>query len=46
MPGPRTREAIGVSKRTDLLLAIADDELSAGKCDALTQRTFRRGDLT
>jgi hypothetical protein len=34
-----------MSDRTDLLLSIADDELGAGKCDALTRRTFQRGEL-
>jgi len=32
------------SERVDLLLGIADDELRAEECDALTRRTFRRGE--
>jgi hypothetical protein len=31
-----------MTNRIDLLLTLADDELNAGKCDALTRRTFRR----
>jgi hypothetical protein len=34
-----------MSDRTDLLVAIADDD-SAEKCDALTRRIFRRGITT